>query len=682
MMEATKAIEEPEAHIIGSKNILLVFSVLENESLVQDFCGAAIDLSNDSSALPDLTGKSVYLCGDISKSEHFNLDIAERVFVVRELSHGYSDILGEAWALVDAGRIPILVHGVGILYRRFFEAGSDYFKEICAEHTFQSLTESNKPGKAHRTGLYLTPVERECEDLHFRLLRCSTNLSGPTETFRANDKLIVGALNQEATTVFENYAPLNHVLAQIYYNTPASEQKKQTKAKIKAHADKTKDMPSNGIMAFCTFYDGLDKLEAMEQDPFDYGLKKTSKVSGLTRLVFRLKEAVTAQQQGTLPSQFSVTLYPDSVFFMPLSTNRLYVHEIRPSSLEAEKLPTRLGYVVRCSSAEAVHKNGATFLKSDGELKMLEPPTPVGICELGKLYTEENKTADFIDYADKFMFSMNEGDYMAPQDKPTLDFRQLTLSSVQDDLFEELMTSVEFEELGLGRRGTVLTNPDEVRGTPIVRTTSQYAAPATCFRPVHTKLAQQIQTLASLGVEFNNALIENYTNAYAKMGSHSDQALDLEDKSSIAIFSCYKNPELGPERKLVVESKDPGGSKFEIPLAHNSVVVFSLDTNRQFKHKIVLDVTANPPENEWLGVTFRTSKIFVQFRDKQAFFEDDTPLTLADEEQRKAFYSLRSQENKGTDVSYPRVKYTISKSDMMPARHYPSKSRYCHHKTD
>jgi hypothetical protein len=61
-----------------------------------------------------------------------------------------------------------------------------------------------------------------------------------------------------------------------------------------------------------------------------------------------------------------VTLYPESAFFMPLSTNRLYTHEIRPSGLDASLLPTRLGYVVRCSSTEAVHKHGQTFIKTQG----------------------------------------------------------------------------------------------------------------------------------------------------------------------------------------------------------------------------------------------------------------------------------------------------------------------------
>ena len=297
-------------------------------------------------------------------------------------------------------------------YRRFFGLDSDHFDRIRAEHAFQSLTESTKPGTAHRSGIYLTPVTRNGDELHFRLLRCSTNLSGPTEGFRPTDTRIVEALNREAAAVFRNHAPLNHVLAQIYHNTPATEERKQSKAKISAHADKTKDMPVNGIMAFCTFYDRLDKLEPMPEDAFDYGVKG---VSGLTKLHFRLKNPTGERDAVAFPSQFTVTLHPVSVFFMPLSTNRLYTHEIRASMLDADLLPTRMGYVVRCSSAEAVHKNGCTFLKVDGDLVRLEPPTPAGMNELRRLYAEENKTSSFIDYGDAFFFSMNTGDYIAPR---------------------------------------------------------------------------------------------------------------------------------------------------------------------------------------------------------------------------------------------------------------------------
>jgi hypothetical protein len=404
--------ERTEARIVDANNILVAPSSLEDEGLIRDFCGSVISLDDLSSRVPNFSKKTIYLCGDVSRLNRHTLGEAERVFVVRELSHGYDEGDGEPWTPVDLGRVPILVHGVGVYYRRFFDLGFDHFERICAEHTFQSLTESTKPGKAHRTGIYLTPVEQEGADLHFRLLRCSTNLSGPTENFRANDRRIVDELNREAAFVFQNHAPLNHVLAQIYYNTPAAAAQKQSKAKISAHADKTKDMPANGVMAFCTFYDRLDKLCPLPTDAFDYGYKG---VSALTRLHFRLKEPVSEGPGCTLPPQFTVTLYPNSVFFMPLSTNRLYTHEIRSSMLDAEMIPTRLGYVVRCSSAEAVHKDGHTFLKMDGKLVQLAPPTAEGMNELRRLYTEENTTRSFVEYGDDILFSMNTGDYLAPR---------------------------------------------------------------------------------------------------------------------------------------------------------------------------------------------------------------------------------------------------------------------------
>ena len=134
----------------------------------------------------------------------------------------------------------------------------------------------------------------------------------------------------------------------------ARAERKQAKARISSHADKTKDMPGDGVMAFCTFYEPLDRLGPIAGDPFDRGLRG---ISGLTRLRFRSKAIGTAAR-STLPDQFTITLYPNSAFFMPLSTNRLYTHEIVPSELDAARLPTRLGYVVRCSRTEAVHEGG------------------------------------------------------------------------------------------------------------------------------------------------------------------------------------------------------------------------------------------------------------------------------------------------------------------------------------
>lgn len=255
---------------------------------------------------------------------------------------------------------------------------------------------------------------------------------------------------------------------------------------------------------------------------------------------------------------------------------------------------------------------------------------------------------------------------MLPKPERADEFRSYTLP-LADNLFEELFASVRFEAVGKGRLGTVLVKSDESGQVPIVRTTTRYSTPAQSFRPVHEQLAQQIQTAASLAVGFNNALIESYSNAYTTMGSHSDQALDLAEGSFVAVFSCYQHPErVSPPRKLIIESKEPGGGTFDVSLNHNSVIIFSVCINKIFKHKIVLNASKKTPENQWLGITFRTSKTFVRFRDEHAYFLDDTRLTLADEEQRREFFRLRRRENEETDFVYPRVAYTISESDLMP----------------
>jgi alkylated DNA repair dioxygenase AlkB len=214
--------------------------------------------------------------------------------------------------------------------------------------------------------------------------------------------------------------------------------------------------------------------------------------------------------------------------------------------------------------------------------------------------------------------------------------------------FEELLASARFEELGKGRRGTVLVTAD-ARGVPIVRTTTQYQAPAQPFLAVHDRIAQ------ACGGGFNNALIEHYTNAYSTMKRHSDQALDLADGSTIAIYSCYRDPDR-PSRRLVVKPKGEG-QPFDIPLAHGSVVAFSLETNRRFTHTIAL--TERAPVNDWLGLTLRTSKTVI----RGGRFADGTPLTLATEEQRRDFYQLRKRENDEVDFVWPAITYTLSASD-------------------
>ncbi|WMX46151.1 hypothetical protein [Streptomyces roseicoloratus] len=240
----------------------------------------------------------------------------------------------------------------------------------------------------------------------------------------------------------------------------------------------------------------------------------------------------------------------------------------------------------------------------------------------------------------------------------------------EDDLFGALSASVSWEDLGKGRRGAVIARVDEEGGVPLVRTTTRYGSPTQRFRPVHERLARRIRECAALpagvGLGFNNALVETYTNTYKTMGAHSDQALDLAENSWIAVFSCYRDPEARPSRKLVFETKEPGGETFDIPLAHHGVVAFSLSTNRRLRHRIVRDAPAGAPDNPWLGVTFRTSKTLVRHRGGQAHLPDGARLLPADDERRREFYRLRRRENTETDFVYPPLTYTISDSDLMP----------------
>lgn len=236
----------------------------------------------------------------------------------------------------------------------------------------------------------------------------------------------------------------------------------------------------------------------------------------------------------------------------------------------------------------------------------------------------------------------------------------------EEDFFAELSASVRMEDVGKGRRGAVLTRVGEDGAVPLVRSTTRYGDPPQPFGALQDGLARRVRDVAGLPGEFDNALIESYTNAYKRMGGHSDQALDLADGSFIAVFSCYEHPEAGPPRKLIFAAKEDGAEEYEFPLAHNSVVVFSVDANRLLRHKIVLDAPGPVAENRWLGVTFRSSKTLLRFRDGHPYLPQGDRLTLADEEQSREFYRLRRRENEETDFVYPVVTYTVSASDLSP----------------
>lgn len=356
------------------------------------------------STLPNENQLIIYFGGDASCLILDDVTKYQTIFIIKELSYNLGKFESSP-NLITLGRVPMNVHGVGIFFREFFDAEKDIFSNVQSEHQFQNLTESNKQSSAFRTGLYLSQVTQiESDTLQFHLLRCSSNFTGPTENFRETDHRIIDTINGIAEEIFEKPAKLNHVLAQIYHNTDKG------KAKIKSHADKTKDMPRNGIMAFCTFYQKQmhSGIKRSDIDPYDLTYKNKSV---LTSLRFRLK---SSDNKFDLPHDFKIKLYPNSVFLMPLSSNRIYTHEISPSILPFEYIPLRMGYVIRCSKTVAIHKDGYTFVRNDnGDYRKLEAPTDADLDQLRKKYYQENTTDDFIDYGDVY-FSMNQGDYMKP----------------------------------------------------------------------------------------------------------------------------------------------------------------------------------------------------------------------------------------------------------------------------
>lgn len=287
---------------------------------------------------------------------------------------------------------------IGTLFLNYFD--KNYYADFLASHTPQQLTESNKGDVAFRKGVYLSRVQEEKGILYFHLLRCSSNLIGPTEGFTSSDEEIIARLNKTAKELYPDAAEINHVLAQVYYNQQIGN--KQRTAKIMAHSDKTEDMPKNAVMAFCTFYDPIalaDKKYHLVNGELYY-----KNASALTKLRFVRKA------DGHITD---VKLWPNSVLFIDLNTNRDFTHEIVPPHLNSTDIPTRLGYVARCSKQLARFKEQTEIFDEQDKWLPLRQPTKEDIQWLKEQYLIENVRAVTPDYG-LLKFSLNQGDYIKP----------------------------------------------------------------------------------------------------------------------------------------------------------------------------------------------------------------------------------------------------------------------------
>ncbi len=506
--------------------------------------------------------------------------------------------------VVHLHQVPINIHDAAVFIPSFFrDTPNDYFQQILTEHAFQTLTESTKPGTAHRLGIYLSKhVPREYRFLetdlpdsrpqkHY-LLRCSTNLSGPTEWTSDTDYRIIDRVNHEAAKMFCGQAELNHVLAQLYRNVPAAPGVRETKAKIKDHSDKTKDMPDNGLMAFCTFYDTMelqrltpfqDTNEWCSYPDYVHGTR-----SGLTQLLFHGKSP-------DAPS-FAIPLSHESLLLIPLSTNRRYTHEIRPSVLSANLIPTRLGYVIRCSNTTAHTTDGTTYVEEDAASQpiALRPPRDDEVEQLRHLYAEENRHDQGVVYP-PLPFSMNHGDYQPCNASQPEDVCRTTvarcglrvteqLALARCHLFQQIQADVPMHQIADDHWQATLT--------------------ASSFRAIHRHVVTNLTTttayLGMCGLRPPAA----YTAIRLDRCGRQEISHTLSDdvardpKSRVALVSWYQDPRYSAySHRLVLRGED---RQFELTLIHGSVFVFSAKSYRRYQARIVpLENNANV----WLGMT-------------------------------------------------------------------------------
>jgi hypothetical protein len=389
-----------ENRILDNKHVLFTNVKHSDLTELEDlFCGIVAhrpeDFTSDKST-------RIYLCGNIDQLlQQLKGRMYKTLYIVDEFSTDDDSLSSCLFPHISASQLPLNFFNIGIFFRNFFSDKTRNFERIATDHDFQHLTESNKPSHAFRTGVYITNVKQAGDSTQFSLLRCSSNFDGPTEGTTETDNELLRNANDTINDFFEQSVQVNHVLAQIYHNTPG-----KGKSGIVAHADKTKDMPREGVMAFATFYDSdkeqTPSFQKSLNDPFHMFYNE---LSVFARLIFRTKDSLES---------FKLTLYPNSLLIIPLSTNRLFTHEVRASTMPLETIPTRMGYVMRCSKTRAVHKKGDTTYIDDVPL---HPITDDEATELRRLYKYENVSTNIVDYGPENYCSFNNGDFLQPRVK-------------------------------------------------------------------------------------------------------------------------------------------------------------------------------------------------------------------------------------------------------------------------
>lgn len=232
------------------------------------------------------------------------------------------------------------------------------------------------------------------------------------------------------------------------------------------------------------------------------------------------------------------------------------------------------------------------------------------------------------------------------------------------NLFDELSQCIKYEPVAKGKMVANIADCEDDL-VPLVRTTTKYNLPTQKFQSIHYDIIDDIKTVSlKSGLNFNSGLVEIYNGEFRTMSYHSEQSQDIDPSTFICIFSCYSNPKSYDKRELKIMNKETN-KKMTIELDHNSIVLFSYQTNQTHLHKIVLEEFTNI-QNQWLGITFKMSKTKLEFiNDLAYFYQTDTILRLANIDETKEYYKSRGDENKLANYSYPQLDYTISPGDLL-----------------
>lgn len=229
--------------------------------------------------------------------------------------------------------------------------------------------------------------------------------------------------------------------------------------------------------------------------------------------------------------------------------------------------------------------------------------------------------------------------------------------------FNNLHDEIEFEQINSSRKVSNLAKFSDFNDIPIVRTTSEYKNPIKKFSKSCDTLVKDLQKINS-EFKFNNILAEIYNDKYCSMKWHSDQSLDLDPSSHIAIVSFVSNSNRTCNRFLEIQTKS---GKFieSVSLDPGTAIIFSVDTNTKYNHRIVLYTKSN---NNWMGLCFRMSITYIKFINEIPYFVNTMKqLLLATTEQKHNIYELKSKENRLINFTYPIIEYSINPGDFIVA---------------